>query len=80
MVRSAGKALLRHAPAPAGYAPCPEDGRQIRLKAARPVAFPGQAGKGQSLLILTVASELLEALRAGEGVDLVGESVGWCWS
>ena len=67
MVRSAGKAPIETRPAPGGYAPRPEDGRQIRLKAARPVAFPGQAGSGQSLLILTVASLLLETFsrRAG---------------
>ena len=61
MVRSAGKAPIETRPAPAGLTRHPETGRQIRLKAARPVAFPGQAGSERRLLILTVASELLEA-------------------
>ena len=75
MVRSAGKATIETRPAPAGPAPRPARSRQIRLKAPRPVAFPGQAGTGRGIFILTVESELLEAFRVGKGGDLIRESV-----
>lgn len=75
MVRLAGKAPIdtRPAPPPATRPVLrrPTDQTQGN-KASR---IPGQAGSGRSSSILTVASELLEAFRAGEGVDLIRESV-----
>ncbi len=75
MVRLDDKAPIETRPAPPATMLRPEAGRQIRIKAPWPVAFPGQTGAGRNPLILTVASELLEAFRAGEGVDLIRESV-----